>query len=69
VELLGGLREAWPGGKRESGDVAVEGPSSVGGLGSPAGFFAFPPSRTLKRGTEGSMYDSCNLTGHVMRET
>ena len=50
--------------------MTVEGPSSVGGLGSPAGFFAFPPSRTLKRETEGSMYDSCNLTGQViMRET
>jgi len=49
--------------------VAVEGPASVGGLGSPAGFFAFPPLRALKEGTEGSMYDSCNLTGHIAWET
>ena len=49
--------------------MAVDGLPSISGLGSPAGCFPFPRLRTLKVGTEGSMYDSCNLTGHITWKT
>jgi len=49
--------------------MVVEGPSSDGGLDSPARFFPFPPLRILKGGAEGSTYDSCNLTGHITWKT
>jgi len=49
--------------------MAVEGPASGGGLGSPACFFPCPCLRTLKREAEGSMYDLCNLTDHVTWKT
>jgi len=49
--------------------VAVEGPAPAGGIGSPAGCFPFLRLHALNGGTEGSMYDSCNLTGHVTWKT
>jgi len=49
--------------------MVVEGPVSGGGLGSPAGLCRFRRWRALEGGAEGSMYDSCNPTGHVTRKT
>jgi len=75
VLLLGRLSEGGPAGMKIGDRVGA--PSCVEELLAPAGgrvglvFLPFPLFRRLepKGGTEGSIWYSCNLTGHVTRKS